>query len=72
MTRTEQLVADALALPPLERALLVDRVLDSLDKADPKVDAAWSSECEARIDAYERGELRAVPLHDALARFRSQ
>jgi len=68
-TRTEQLVAEALALDPPERISLIDRVLDSLDRADPRIDARWADECEARVDAYDRGEICAVPLQEALAKY---
>ena len=72
MTRTEQLVAEALSLPPTERVVLIDRVLDSLDRADPKVDAALAVECESRIDAHERGAIPAVALQDALAKYQAR
>ena len=72
MTRTEQLVADALALSPTERVVLVDRVLDSLDRADPLVDAALAAECEARIDAHAQGAIPAISLQAALAKYQSR
>ena len=34
-------------------------------------EAAWALELRARIDAYERGEVVAVPADDALAQVRA-
>lgn len=67
MTRTEQLVADALALSPTERVVVVDRVLESLDRTDPQVDATLAIECEARLDAHAQGAIRAIPSQAAFA-----
>jgi putative addiction module component (TIGR02574 family) len=56
-----QVLEQALALPEPERAELVDRLLASLDReASPNHDALWAREAEARIDAFERGEIKAV------------
>ena len=72
MTRTEQIAADALALTPAERVVLVDRVLESLDKVNPELDSRLAAECESRLAAYDRGEIRAVALHDALSKYMAQ
>ncbi len=44
----------------VERAELVEEIMSSFDfPARAEVDALWASEAEDRIDAYERGELKA-------------
>jgi len=55
-----------LSLPPAERAELADRLLSSLD-ASPmnRIDALWAAEAEDRIEAFERGEIKAVTANDA-------
>lgn len=41
--------------------MLIDLLWESLDEARiGEIEAKWASESEARIDAYERGELSAV------------
>lgn len=56
-----QVLEEALALPPDERAELADRLLSSLGTGrQRKMDALWAEEAEDRIDAFERGEIRAV------------
>jgi putative addiction module component (TIGR02574 family) len=62
-------LAEALDLPPIERAALVDALLSSIDFPERKeVDALWANEAEDRIDAYERGNLSASPAGAVLDR----
>ena len=56
-----KVVNDALSLPPKSRAKLAEKLLESLD--DPRqreIDRRWAEEVEDRIDAYEKGSLKAV------------
>jgi putative addiction module component (TIGR02574 family) len=55
-----RLLEEALALPVNERADLVERLLSSLDPAEPEIEKRWAREVEDRIDALERGELRTI------------
>lgn len=65
----KKVLAEALELPPIERAALVEELLSSFDfPARQEVDALWANEAEDRIDAYERGELRASPADVVLDR----
>ena len=66
MVDTETLFKEALLLDPKERAVLIDKLLSSLDKQDTEIDALWVGEAEDRIKAYEQGKLRAVSLDDVL------
>ncbi len=52
---SENLLKEALELPPIERAALVDRLLTSLDKPDDAVDQVWRKEIAARLLAYRAG-----------------
>ena len=64
-----KVVSDALSLPPRSRAKLAEQLLESLD--DPKqkeIDRLWADEVEDRIDAYERGELKAIPGEEVFRR----
>jgi len=59
----------ARALPPLERLVLVDDILGSLDETTPDIDRLWASEAEDRLAAWRRGEVRAIPLADVLRKY---
>lgn len=61
-----QVLEKALVLPPDERAELAARLLSSLDtERQCKIDEMWPEEAEDRIDALERGEIRAVSVKEA-------
>ncbi len=55
-----------------ERAMLIDLLWESLDKARlSEIEQKWASESEDRIDAFERGELPAVDGPASLQDLRS-
>jgi putative addiction module component (TIGR02574 family) len=61
-TEGKRILNDALELPPVERAELVEELLSSFDfPARKEVDALWAKEAEDRIEAYERGETKSRP-----------
>lgn len=62
---------DARKLAPLERLELVDAILNSLDEPDKEIDQLWSQEAEERLAAYRRGELKAIPLNEVMAKYRT-
>jgi putative addiction module component (TIGR02574 family) len=57
----EQVLANALSLPPSERAQLAEQLFASLDISQDELDHLWAKEADSRIDAYERGEIKAIP-----------
>jgi len=61
ISKTEQILQDALELPPVERAELAESLLASfLLPLDKDIDALWAQETEDRIDAYEEGRIKSV------------
>ncbi len=72
-TRGEQLLEEALSLPPKERAEIAERILSSLDLATQQEnDRLWAQEVESRVDAYERGDLKAVPADEVFKKIKAQ
>lgn len=69
---SQDLLKEALALPPIERAALVDQLLASLDKPDEAVDQVWRKEIAARLRAYRAGEAGTVSAEDVLAEYRAR
>ena len=70
MATTNKILEEALTLKPSEKAELIDRLLSSLDKPDAEIDELWAKEAENRIDAYERGEIKAIALEKVLERYK--
>ena len=60
--RSQSVIADALALPPLERAEVIDRLYQSLrSEREREIESAWAEESERRIDAYLAGQADTFP-----------
>lgn len=58
-----QVLVDALTLPPVDRAELIEALFSSFDgDSREQIDRLWALEAEDRIDAYERGEIGAIPV----------
>ncbi|MEK6301543.1 MAG: addiction module protein [Acidobacteriota bacterium] len=55
----ERLIQQALDLSPDERARVAERLLSSLEPELSPIDLLWAQEAEDRLDAYERGEIKA-------------
>ena len=57
---SQQVLREALDLPPVERAELVEEILASFNFPDrQKIDALWAREAEDRINAYDVGGINA-------------
>jgi putative addiction module component (TIGR02574 family) len=68
-TNSEQILQQAMALSPRDRAEVVERLLASFQlPPDPELEQLWAREAEDRIDAYERGEIGTIPADEVYAR----
>ena len=70
MVAPNEVLKEALALKPAQKAELIDKLLSSLDKPDREIDELWAKEAESRIDAYERGKIKAVALDKVLEKYK--
>jgi putative addiction module component (TIGR02574 family) len=72
MATTEEIFADAVALPPDVRAELTDRLIASLaEDVSPEINSAQLAEVRRRIAQVESGEAELIPGDEALARVRN-
>jgi putative addiction module component (TIGR02574 family) len=66
-----ELAQQGKALPPEERSRLVEILLESLHEGSlAEVEAAWDTEVERRLAAYDRGEIVALDGEAVLAKAR--
>jgi putative addiction module component (TIGR02574 family) len=66
-----ELAQRARSLPAEERSRLVDLLLASLHESPlTEVEAAWTTEIERRVAAYERGEVQTYAAEDVFAEAR--
>lgn len=58
----------ALQLPIKDRAVLAQKLLESLEQpSEAELEALWSEEVVKRIKRAERGESKLIPFTEALA-----
>ncbi|MBP6707603.1 MAG: addiction module protein [Candidatus Accumulibacter sp.] len=70
-TTVEELEAEALALPAVQRARLVEKLIASLD-VEPDVENAWAKEVERRHAEIESGKVSLLPGGETLSRLRAE
>ena len=58
---SEELLAEMLRLPRMERARLVEELLSSLEEPTDDVAAAWATELERRSREIAEGNVQTVP-----------
>jgi putative addiction module component (TIGR02574 family) len=67
----EQIADEALALPSEARALLADRLVESLDPAeDGYVRQLWLDEARRRIEEVRSGRVATIPAEQVFAEVR--
>jgi putative addiction module component (TIGR02574 family) len=71
MQSIEQLTEELLSLPSASRALLADKLVESLEfDTDPVIQAAWTTEAKRRRDEIRSGSVEAIPGDEAMAQVR--
>jgi putative addiction module component (TIGR02574 family) len=67
----EQITENALSLPSEARAMLADRLVESLDPAeDGYIHQLWVAEAQRRLDEVRSGKVKTIPGTEALERVR--
>lgn len=71
--RVEDIAEVALELPSEARALLADRLVESLDPAeDGYIHSLWVEEAKNRLDQLRSGEVKGIPGEAAMNRLRKK
>ena len=62
----------AMSLPVKQRAELAGKLLESLGDAaeQDKIDNAWADEALARLQAYDEGKMKGIPLDEVVRKLR--
>lgn len=67
----DQLAAEAMRLPSASRALLAERIVESLDLADTdEIHRIWAAEAIRRRDEVRSGRVQPIPGEQVLAEVR--
>lgn len=68
MRSIEQLTEELLSLPSTSRALLAEKLVESLEfDTDPEIQAAWTSEAKRRRDEVRDGSVKVIDGNEGLA-----
>ncbi len=71
MRSIEQLTQEILSLPSVSRALLAEKLVESLEfDTDPSIQAAWVAEAKRRRDDIRNATVTPIPGEEALAQVR--
>jgi hypothetical protein len=69
----EEITEEALALPSEARALLADRLVESLDPAEEgEFRRLWAAEAQQRLYDLRAGTVQAIPGDEALTALRKK
>ena len=63
---------EAMKLPDTQRALLADRLLESINPTSNSLQAAWVRESDDRLSCFRNGEIPAVDGPQAMAELRER
>jgi len=61
-----ELIEEALELKPQDKILLIEALVQSLDKPDSHIQETWLKEAQDRLNSHRRGRTKGVPEGDVL------
>ena len=71
MRSIEELTQEILALPHISRAMLAEKLIESLEfDSDPTIENAWITEAKKRQYEIEHGLVQGIPGEEALEQIR--
>lgn len=66
--KTTDLIAEAIALPVEERAMIVDSLLKSINPPEVDIDKKWASVAKRRLEELRAGQVDAIPGDEVFQR----
>jgi len=71
ISKQEEIIEQAMTLPPDTRALLADKLLHSLDSPTrEEIDRLWAEEAERRVQQIKNGEVEPIPGEEVFKEIR--
>lgn len=69
----DDIIKDALSLPPGARAMLADHLLESLDwEKQKEIDEAWAVEAERRMQEIRDGTVQTIDGEEVMQELRAR
>ncbi len=66
---TKSIINQTLELSSNERASVAEKLLASLDVSDANINSIWAKEADARVEAYNRGEIEVVSAEEVFKKY---
>jgi len=63
------IVSQALELSASDRSDVVEKLLSSLDVPDSEIDEIWAQEADARVEAFEQGEIASKSMEEVFRKY---
>ncbi len=70
MIKTDELISEAISLPVDIRALIVNKLLESLNPTKKEIDELWAVEAEKRVEDIRTGKVKTVPGEEVFKEIR--
>ena len=70
MLAVEHIFNEISPLKPVEKLQLIDKILNSLNPSDEKLEDIWAKEAEDRIEAYDKELVSTVNEDDVFSKYR--
>jgi len=61
MPLLDKLISEAISLPTDIRALIVNKLLESLNPTKKEIDELWAAEAERRVEDIRTGKVKTIP-----------
>ena len=72
MLNTKELISEMVSLPADIRAMLANRLLESLNHPEPDIDAEWATIAEERVAKIKSGEVKTIPGDEVFRRIHNK
>ncbi|MBC8179857.1 addiction module protein [candidate division KSB1 bacterium] len=64
MESPKNILEQALKMKPVDKYLIIEGLINSLDEPDKTIDEIWAIEAEKRLKAYKEGKLKTVSYEE--------
>ncbi|MBC8412141.1 MAG: addiction module protein [Nitrospira sp.] len=72
MIKTDELISEAISLPTDIRALIVNKLLESLNPTKKEIDELWAAEAEKRVEDIRTGKVKPIPGEEVFEEIRDK
>jgi len=72
MLKTNDLISEMVSLPVDMRAMLANKLLESLNPTASEVDSLWADVAERRVQEIQTGKVKTIPGNEVFNKIRNR